>query len=97
MVVDGRGALGLRFNEYVEEDGPIVFHHACKRRLEGIVSSRKEFLARNLVGIACGDEQPNCTRDVLSSVYGRFTEGFRGLLICESRGGCQTKFLHMEK
>jgi bifunctional non-homologous end joining protein LigD len=35
-----RAAPGLRFNEHlVEEDGPLVFHHACKLGLEGIVSS----------------------------------------------------------
>jgi bifunctional non-homologous end joining protein LigD len=28
---------GLRFNEHIEGDGPIVFGHACKMGLEGIV------------------------------------------------------------
>jgi bifunctional non-homologous end joining protein LigD len=32
---------GIRFNEHIEEDGPIVFQHACKLGLEGIVSKRK--------------------------------------------------------
>jgi ATP-dependent DNA ligase len=37
-----RAAPGLRFNEHlVEEDGPLVFHHACKLGLEGIVSQRR--------------------------------------------------------
>jgi bifunctional non-homologous end joining protein LigD len=33
---------GLRLNEHLEhEDGEIVFRHACKLGLEGIVSKRK--------------------------------------------------------
>jgi bifunctional non-homologous end joining protein LigD len=35
-------APGLRFNEHLDEqDGPLVFAHACKLGLEGIVSKRK--------------------------------------------------------
>jgi bifunctional non-homologous end joining protein LigD len=30
--------LGLRFNGHLEGDGPIIFAHACKLGLEGIVS-----------------------------------------------------------
>ena len=38
-----RAGPDLRFNEHlVEEDGPLVFHHACKLGLEGIVSKRKD-------------------------------------------------------
>ena len=37
-----RAALGLRLNEHMEEDVPLVFHHACKLGLEGIVSKRKD-------------------------------------------------------
>jgi bifunctional non-homologous end joining protein LigD len=37
-----RAASGLRLNEHMEEDGPLVFHHACKLGLEGIVSKRKD-------------------------------------------------------
>jgi len=38
-----RAAPGLRFNEHLdEEDGPLVFEHACKLDLEGIVSKRKD-------------------------------------------------------
>jgi hypothetical protein len=33
--------LPASFNEHIEEDGPIVFKHACKLGLEGIVSKRK--------------------------------------------------------
>jgi bifunctional non-homologous end joining protein LigD len=33
---------GIRFNEHIEsEDGEVVFRHACKLGLEGIVSKRK--------------------------------------------------------
>jgi bifunctional non-homologous end joining protein LigD len=38
-----RATPGLRFNEHLdEEDGPLVFHHACKLGLEGIVSKRRD-------------------------------------------------------
>jgi bifunctional non-homologous end joining protein LigD len=38
-----RTASGIRFNERLdEEDGPLVFHHACKLGLEGIVSKRRD-------------------------------------------------------
>jgi ATP-dependent DNA ligase len=38
-----RAAPGLRFNEHLDnEDGPLVFAHACKLGLEGIVSKRKD-------------------------------------------------------
>jgi bifunctional non-homologous end joining protein LigD len=38
-----RAASGLRFNEHLDhEDGLLVFHHACKLGLEGIVSKRRE-------------------------------------------------------
>jgi bifunctional non-homologous end joining protein LigD len=37
-----RAAPGLRLNEHMEEDGPLVFHHACKLGLEGIVSKRRD-------------------------------------------------------
>ena len=38
-----RATPGLRFNEHLdEEDGPLVFAHACKLGLEGIVSKRRD-------------------------------------------------------
>jgi bifunctional non-homologous end joining protein LigD len=38
-----RTASGIRFNEHLdEEDDPLVFHHACKLGLEGIVSKRRD-------------------------------------------------------
>jgi hypothetical protein len=37
-----RASPGLRFNEHLDqEDGPLVFHHAFKLGLEGIVSNRR--------------------------------------------------------
>jgi len=32
----------MRLNEHLDEDGPIVFHHARKLGLEGIVSKRRD-------------------------------------------------------
>jgi bifunctional non-homologous end joining protein LigD len=37
-----RTGPGLRFNEHMDEqNGPLVFQHACKLGLEGIVSKRR--------------------------------------------------------
>jgi bifunctional non-homologous end joining protein LigD len=41
VLLGRRAPPGIRFNEHIEEDGPIVFQHACKLGLEGIVSKRK--------------------------------------------------------
>jgi bifunctional non-homologous end joining protein LigD len=38
---------GIRFNEHIEGEGETVFRHACKLRLEGIVSKRKGSLYRS--------------------------------------------------
>jgi bifunctional non-homologous end joining protein LigD len=39
---------GLRLNEHLEhQDGEVVFRHACKLGLEGIVSKRKDSLYRS--------------------------------------------------
>ena len=39
---------GLRLNEHLEhEDGAIVFRHACKMGLEGIVSKRRGSIYRS--------------------------------------------------
>jgi bifunctional non-homologous end joining protein LigD len=36
------GGIGVRLNEHLEhEDGALIFHHACRMGLEGIVSKRK--------------------------------------------------------
>ena len=38
-----RAPVGIRLNEHLaHEDGPLVFHHACKLGLEGIVSKRRD-------------------------------------------------------
>jgi bifunctional non-homologous end joining protein LigD len=38
-----KASAGLRLNEHLEhEDGEVVFRHACKLGLEGIVSKRKD-------------------------------------------------------
>ena len=37
-----KAAAGLRLNEHIEKDGPVVFEHARKLGLEGIVSKRKD-------------------------------------------------------
>jgi bifunctional non-homologous end joining protein LigD len=38
-----RAAPGLHFNDHLDnEDGPLVFAHACKLGLEGIVSKRRD-------------------------------------------------------
>jgi bifunctional non-homologous end joining protein LigD len=38
------GPLGITFSEHVEGDGAMVFRHACKMGLEGIVSKRRDSL-----------------------------------------------------
>jgi hypothetical protein len=38
---------GKRVNEHIERDGPIVFAHACKMGLEGIVSKRRDWPYRS--------------------------------------------------
>jgi bifunctional non-homologous end joining protein LigD len=40
-MIGGR-SKGVCFNEHIEGDGAIVFQHACKLGLEGIVSKRKD-------------------------------------------------------
>jgi bifunctional non-homologous end joining protein LigD len=38
-----RASPGLQFNKHLdEEDGPLVFRHACKLGLEGIESKRRD-------------------------------------------------------
>jgi hypothetical protein len=39
--VVAKGGAGIRYNEHIEGDGEAIFRHACKLRLEGIVSNRK--------------------------------------------------------
>ena len=43
-----KAAPGLRFNEHLEhKDGEVIFRHACKLGLEGIVSKRKDSAYRS--------------------------------------------------
>ena len=37
----GRAGSGVSFTEHLEAEGPLVFEHACRLGLEGIVSKRK--------------------------------------------------------
>jgi bifunctional non-homologous end joining protein LigD len=57
-----RAAPGLRYNEHLaEEDGPLVFAHACKMGLEGIVSKRKDSRYTSGRSTALDQEQePEC-------------------------------------
>jgi ATP-dependent DNA ligase len=38
---------GIRFSEHLDGDGAIVFKHACKLGLEGIVSKRRDLPYRS--------------------------------------------------
>jgi len=41
-------AVGIRFNEHMEfDDGEVVFYHACRLGLEGIVRKRKDSTYRS--------------------------------------------------
>jgi ATP-dependent DNA ligase len=42
-----RGGRGVRFSEHIEGDGSIIFEHACKMGLEGIVSKRRDLPYRS--------------------------------------------------
>jgi len=37
-----RSADGIRLNEHMASDGALIFKHACKLGLEGIVSKRRD-------------------------------------------------------
>jgi bifunctional non-homologous end joining protein LigD len=41
-IILAKAGPGIRFNEHIEGDGETVFLHACKLRLESVVSKRKE-------------------------------------------------------
>ena len=43
-----KASHGIRFNDHIQyDDGEIVFRHACKMGLEGIVSKRKDSFYRS--------------------------------------------------
>jgi bifunctional non-homologous end joining protein LigD len=37
----------LRLSEHIEGDGPMIFEHACKMGLEGMVSKRRDLPYRS--------------------------------------------------
>jgi bifunctional non-homologous end joining protein LigD len=39
----GRTQDGIHFNEHLEDDGELIFEHACRLGFEGIVSKRRDF------------------------------------------------------
>ena len=39
--------MGLQLVEHMSGHGPIIFQHACKLKVEGIVSKRKDFPYRS--------------------------------------------------
>jgi hypothetical protein len=48
----------VRFNEHIELDGAIVFEHACKRGLEGIVTKRRHSLPFRVNEALDQDQEP---------------------------------------
>ena len=49
-----KAAVGIRFNEHMEfDDGEILFYHAYKLGLEGIVSKRKDSTYRSGRSLDC--------------------------------------------
>ena len=53
-----RAGYGVQVNEHLEAEGPLVFEHACRMGLEGIVSKRKKLVVqlRALAGLDEGEE-----------------------------------------
>jgi ATP-dependent DNA ligase len=44
-IILANNAPGIRLNAHIEDDGPIVFRHACKLGLEGILARDQRRLA----------------------------------------------------
>jgi hypothetical protein len=60
---------GIRFNEHLDhEDGSLVFHHACKLGLEGIVSKRRD----SVYSSGPSPEAPAVSRPLASGWSGRW-------------------------
>jgi hypothetical protein len=79
----------LRFNEHLDnEDGPLVFAHACKMGLEGIVSKRKDSPspspARNNVCSASRDIERPCANSPRETSLGRASK----MLLTRLRSPC---------
>jgi hypothetical protein len=51
-----RVPAGIVYNEQTDEDGAVVFRHACKMGLEGIVSKRITLSLRAISGLDQGEE-----------------------------------------
>jgi ATP-dependent DNA ligase len=54
-----RAGYGVQLNEHLEAEGPVVFDHACRMGLEGIVSKRKSLAAARAPRAAT---RPHCRR-----------------------------------
>jgi bifunctional non-homologous end joining protein LigD len=71
-----RAASGVRFNEHLDnEDGPLVFLHACKLGLEGLVSKRRDSpysSGRSLHWIKSKDPQAPAVRREAEEDWGRW-------------------------
>jgi bifunctional non-homologous end joining protein LigD len=42
-----RAKDGIYFNEHLDDDGALIFEHACRMGLEGIVSKRRDMPYRS--------------------------------------------------
>jgi ATP-dependent DNA ligase len=88
-----RSAPGLRFNEHLNEhDGPLIFQHACKLGLEGIVSKRRNSPYRSIGGGDLGslqsmppDRSPRPTWHPVSSARAGFHRHARGFFVHGAR------------
>jgi hypothetical protein len=50
----------MRLVEHMGGDGPIIFKHACKMELEGIVSKRKDLSYRSGAEQELDEDQESC-------------------------------------
>jgi hypothetical protein len=62
-----RAEPGVQLNEHLEAGGPLVFEHACRTGLEGIVSKRKGswYRLRALAGVVEGEEPEGAGSDAI--------------------------------
>jgi hypothetical protein len=66
-----KAAVGIRFNEHNgTRDGGVVFYHACKLGLEGIVSKRKDSTYRSGRSLRIGADEDKSRRPVLKHARG---------------------------
>jgi hypothetical protein len=69
---------GIRFSEHFDGDGAIIFAHACKLGLEGIVSKRRD-LPYRLRPVPGMDQTGHPRR--LNLAFGCWIESIWGLLV----------------